>query len=297
MNSDRQVISAIGKAGRQNLLTRSDLAGVKQFALHFGLVLLFGTLIGLRVPYWPALIVVQGVLVIFLFTALHETIHLTAFKSPRLNHIVSALSGFLVLTPPGWFRLFHFAHHRFTHDPANDPERVAAKARTVGGYVAYMSGLPVWWSLVRALIVNALGRNADAFVSDKDRTAVRREAQVYLALYSLAVGLSYALASELLIWTWALPALVGQPFLRGYLLAEHTGCEPSPDMLINSRTTLTNPLVRFVAWNMPYHAEHHAMPAVPFHKLADLHQHTRDHLGVKQQGYLNFHARHIAGLR
>jgi len=247
LKSDRQVIAALSKTERRYLLARSDRSGARQFGLHFGLVLLIGVLITARVPFWPALLVVQGILVIFLFTALHETIHLTAFKSPRLNHIVSGLSGFLVLTPPGWFRLFHFAHHRFTHDPANDPELAAAKARTVGGYLAYMSGLPVWWSLVRGLIVNALGRNADAFVGDKDRAAIRREAQLYLALYALAGGLSVALASDVLVWTWALPVLIGQPVLRGYLLAEHTGCAASPDMLINSRTTLTNPLVRFVA--------------------------------------------------
>ena len=38
-------------------------------------------------------------------------------------------------------------------------------------------------------------------------------------------------------------------------------------MLENSRTTYTNALVRFLAWNMPFHAEHHAWPSIPFHAL------------------------------
>jgi fatty acid desaturase len=42
-------------------------------------------------------------------------------------------------------------------------------------------------------------------------------------------------------------------------------------MLENTRTTFTNAFVRRFAWNMPYHAEHHAYPAVPFHALPRLH--------------------------
>jgi len=83
-----------------------------------------------------------------------------------------------------------------------------------------------------------------------------------------------------------LPALAGQPFLRSYLLAEHTLCPLVPDMLANSRTTRTNAIVRFLAWNMPYHAEHHAFPSVPFHALPALHRDLRSDLKVVAQGYI-----------
>ena len=62
-------------------------------------------------------------------------------------------------------------------------------------------------------------------------------------------------------------SLLGQPFLRAYLLAEHARCPHVANMLENTRTTFTTALVRLIAWNMPFHAEHHAYPAVPFHKL------------------------------
>ena len=89
-------------------------------------------------------------------------------------------------------------------------------------------------------------------------------------------------------WTyWILPALAGQPFLRLYLLAEHTGCPLVPDMLANSRTTLTNGAVRFLAWNMPYHAEHHAFPSVPFHALPSLHKDLIADLSVTAPGYVS----------
>jgi fatty acid desaturase len=36
---------------------------------------------------------------------------------------------------------------------------------------------------------------------------------------------------------------------------------------------------------MPYHAEHHVYPAVPFHKLPALHGLMKDELRVTAEGY------------
>ncbi|MYF06606.1 MAG: fatty acid desaturase, partial [Rhodospirillaceae bacterium] len=49
--------------------------------------------------------------------------------------------------------------------------------------------------------------------------------------------------------------------------------------------TFTNRLVRFIAWNMPYHVEHHVYPAVPFHRLPAFHAVLRDRLSVTADGY------------
>jgi fatty acid desaturase len=34
---------------------------------------------------------------------------------------------------------------------------------------------------------------------------------------------------------------------------------------------MSNALLRYFAWNMNYHAEHHLAPAIPFHRLAQAH--------------------------
>jgi len=59
-------------------------------------------------------------------------------------------------------------------------------------------------------------------------------------------------------------------------------------MFLNSRTTRTNRTVRFLAWNMPFHAEHHAYPQVPFHQLPNLHNKVADRLGTLTNGYRDF---------
>jgi fatty acid desaturase len=85
--------------------------------------------------------------------------------------------------------------------------------------------------------------------------------------------------------------------LRLYLLAEHGRCLEVEDMFLNTRTTLTTRVVRFLAWNMPYHAEHHAMPSVPFHKLPVLHDMTAAHLGQVSDGYSGFSKSYVASFR
>jgi len=73
--------------------------------------------------------------------------------------------------------------------------------------------------------------------------------------------------------------------LRPYLPAEHR-VRIHPRLLENTRTALTLPLVRLFAWNMPYHAEHHAYPAVPFHALPRLHAEVRGETANLEPGYL-----------
>ena len=146
------------------------------------------------------------------------------------------------------------------------------------------------------VLTNALGRNADGFVPGSGRAKVALEARLMLALYAAAFLLSLWAQSAVLIWLWLVPVLLGQPFLRLYLMAEHGRCAFVANMFENSRTTFTGPLIRFLAWNMPYHAEHHAYPTVPFHKLPALHALTAPHLRVTSEGYSQFTAETVAAL-
>ena len=90
------------------------------------------------------------------------------------------------------------------------------------------------------------------------------------SLFLVAAGLSLVW-TDVVLWVWVVPALLGQPFLRLYLLAEHGDCPEVANMFENTRTTFTTRAVRWLAWNMPYHVEHHVWPTVPFHRLPEVH--------------------------
>ncbi|NNF79581.1 MAG: fatty acid desaturase, partial [Rhizobiales bacterium] len=185
---------------------------------------------------------------------------------------------------------FHFAHHRFTHEPGRDPELEAGKPETLGAYLLYVSGGPVWVSNVRVLVSNALGWRDDAYVPARARGKVVREARTYLSAYAVVILVSVAAQSAALFWVWIVP------FMRLYLLAEHTRCPHVANMLENTRTTFTTRFVRFIAWNMPYHIEHHTYPAVPFHKLPAFHQVIRNQLGCTQNSYGRYHKDYVRAI-
>jgi fatty acid desaturase len=289
-------VASLPPERRRALTARSDGPAARRLALHGGAVAAMGGAIAAGVPGWPLFLLPQGVMLVFLFTAMHECIHRTAFASGRANDLAARAIGFLLLLPPEWFRLFHFAHHRHTQDPVRDPELASPKPETLRAFLWHVSGLPLWASLVRTILRNAAGRGADPFVPASARPGLAREARVMLAGYAALAAASVASGSAALLWAWVVPALLGQPFLRIYLLAEHGRCPQVADMFANSRTTFTARAVRWLAWNMPYHAEHHAMPSVPFHRLPELHALTRSELRCTERGYLRFAARYAAGL-
>lgn len=281
----RKILGRLDRRERRRLLQRSDRKGLVHLAGHLAALGVTGSLIALEAPGWPVLLLPHGILLAFLFCLLHEAVHGTPFRSAWLNTAAARSVGFVIFLPPAWFRHFHMTHHRHTHDPARDPELARPVPRSRRGLAWHVAGGAYWTRQARMLLVNAAGRNRDAFVPAAGRGAVAREARLYLLLYAGAAALSVHFATAALLWLWLLPLTLGQPFLRLYLLAEHTGCPHVPDMLRNTRTTFTNALVRFVAWNMPYHVEHHVNPAVPFHRLPAFHRILRDDLAVTANGY------------
>src|SRR4029453_19329586 len=279
----------IDRARLADLNRRSDARGLCHLAGHGLLLLATGARLGLALYTWWAVpaTVLHGIVLIALFAPLHETIHRTAFRSRWLNDAVGWLCGLVLVLPPEYFRFFHFAHHRHTQDPLSDPELASPKPTTVGQWLIHVSGWNYWRAEGVGLVTHALGRKPEPFLT-APRAAARvvGEARVALIIYALVAVAAAAEGSWAPLTFWVLPVLAGQPFLRFYLLAEHTLCPLVPDMLANSRTTRSNAGVRFLAWNMPYHAEHHAFPSVPFHALPALHRDLRTDLKVVAPGYI-----------
>ncbi|QHI98950.1 fatty acid desaturase [Xylophilus rhododendri] len=270
------------------LSVRSDRPGLLRAAGHLGAIVLGGVALWhTRGSWWAVpLTVLQGWFIAFLFNVLHETAHQTPFKTRALNYAMGHLAGLAILMPYEYYRCFHWDHHRYTQDPARDPELAVPPPPTGPALAWYWSGIPTWINRVRMLWAHGVrGVVRERWVAEGKRALIVREARFYLLAYAVLIAASVAAQSLALLWLWLLPVAVGQWLLRPYLLAEHTGCAYSPDMLENTRTTYTNAVVRFFAWNMPFHAEHHAYPAVPFHALPRLNALLAQHIRNTEAGY------------
>jgi len=282
------LLRSLPTARRRALLQKSNRAGLEHLAWHLAAIGLMSAWIAFRWPFWPVAMLVQGVLLVFLFTLMHECIHRTAFASRALNDAVAAVCSVVLILPREWFRHFHLTHHRHTQDSDHDPELATPRPRSRRELLLYLSGLPLYRAAIVTVLINALGRNGDSFVPQSARRQIAAEARWMIGLYGLFVWTMLSGGHACLFSLWIGPMLLGQPFLRLYLLAEHAGCPTVPNVFFNTRTTFTTALVRRLAWNMPFHTEHHALPAVPFHRLPALHELTRQHLQMTSNGYGRF---------
>lgn len=272
---------------------RSNSEGLKQSAFHLGCIFATGTIIYFSLYFYhrnpsyftvslvTLAMILHGYILSFLFMPLHEFVHMTAFQSPSANRVGAFITGLATTRPPFHYKLYHFAHHRFTGNKKLDPELsdslLDPNINTLGGYLLYLSSIPFWVSRLVTILRHSLGTShidprGEFYISTEDqKAAIVGEARTFAIIYSLMALWSFYNNSASLLLYWAIPTIIGQPFLRFYLLAEHTGCQLGTNMIANTRTTKTYDFYRKLAWNMPYHAEHHAWPSVPFHHLPLVH--------------------------
>lgn len=243
--------------------------------------------------FWPLWYLLQGLLLVSLFHLLHECVHDTVFVHKLPNKILAQVCGFILFLPPTWFRYFHHAHHRYTNLPEKDPELESAKPSNLIQWSIHVSGFNLWRSQLGLLLGALLKPCSEPYIRIDVRTKVRAEMLAMLAVYTIVVIVSLLIGSSVLLEIWIIPLLLGQPFLRLYLLAEHGDCETGSNMFRNTRTVLTNPIVRWFTWNMPYHTEHHVYPTVPFHQLPKLHRMMQAYLQEVDSGYVAFNARYV----
>ncbi|MGB3615145.1 MAG: fatty acid desaturase [Elainellaceae cyanobacterium] len=285
-NNPRQILPA---AALTALNRRSDAQGVVRLGGHLAVLVASGYLWH-QAPLPVALpaVILYGCSLALMFCAMHECCHRTAFASNRLNDGAAWLAGLLSFYNSTFYRRYHKWHHRFTQIPGKDPELDDPKPESSAQYLWQLSGIPWWIGKLQGHSKVALGQLEGCyFLPESARSEVVLSTRLQLGVYGMIFLLSTALGHPgVLVTYWLLPLAIGQPLLRFVLLAEHSGCTQADNPLTNTRTTLTLWPLRFIMWNMPYHAEHHLYPSMPFHTLPQAHGQLRSHFARVDQGYM-----------
>jgi fatty acid desaturase len=245
---------------------------------------------------WPLPLRLAGLLLCGIglatcFAGLHECSHRTAFRSRPVNDAAAWLLGLLSFYNATAYRRYHQWHHRYTHQPGLDPELDDPQPISLSAYLLELSGWNWWCGKLSGYGRLLWGDLSEvAYLNAELIPTVRRSVWLQWSVYVALALLSLIGGNGFLLWFWILPLALGQPLLRFLLLAEHSGCAFSADGLRNTRTTLTIAPVRWLMWNMPFHAEHHLYPSIPFHALPRAHSHIGPHLQHLDHGYLRVHA-------
>jgi fatty acid desaturase len=293
----RQLLSA---EDLKRLNERSNLKGWLQLASHLAVMGVSGWLWATQGDYWaialPAL-VIYGFSLASMFAAVHECVHRSAFASNAVNDVVGWFAGVLSFYNSTFYRRYHKWHHRYTKIQGKDPELEDLIPTTLTEYLWVMSGLPWWLGKLQGHWRVAIGHfEGMPYVPETARREVQRSTWLQLGVYGGAIALSVIFRQPWFLLYWLLPLAVGQPILRAILIAEHTGCPDSDDPLTNTRTTLTSWPIKLLMWNMPFHAEHHLYPSIPFHRLPAAHTQLAPHFKQVVPGYLQVNRTIIASL-
>lgn len=287
----------------QKLVPADELKQLRQRNDRPGLTFLSGHVLTLVITGWlvaealdsawliPAMFV-HGVVIVHLFAPFHEATHGTAFRTRWLNRSVAWATGLALQLPPTHFTLEHAAHHKYTQDPVRDPERIP-EAYSTKGYLWFASAIPYFRGNFLNLYNHARKNFTEmelTFIPPGSLAKVQREAWIIGSFYLAIIILSLAFQSLAALTFWFLPRVLGEPVMRIIRMSEHGACPLVPDMLRNTRTVITLSPLCWLNWNNAHHAEHHAMPAIPFHALPGLHRHLGRHIEEVRPGYADTQA-------
>ena len=183
----------------RSLSVRSNLPGIVRATSHYGAIVAFGALIWLVSSQYGLLwamplMVVQGYFVAFLFMVVHETAHKTAFRNRALNLAFGHLSSFAIGLPYEYYCLFHWDHHRYTQDPARDPELLVGPvpASDTQLAIAYSGIRQVAFRLGLMLRHGLTGSATAPWIPEAKRHIVVKEARLYLPVRCAAARLACA---------------------------------------------------------------------------------------------------------
>lgn len=289
---------------------RKNIPALFRFILVFTLFL--ATCIWVVIAWnssWWNLVLSQiafAIMVCSVFAGLHETAHGTAFASRKLNKIAAFSFGVFHIYPSSVFREFHFTHHRFTHIPGKDPE-ISIGGRPAPSvisnlpiYIGWLSGFPLLFVKVLMLISCAFGmpelvrKNCFPFFNPKKRIELIIESSSLLAIYLIMIAFVIVVNTGFI--AIFIGQLIGHLILAFYVSLEHNGLPHEGDVLEKTRSLNTNKIIKLIMWNMPYHAEHHAYPSVPFHALPRLNEELSEELSHRDENIPGFHLKTLRGL-
>jgi fatty acid desaturase len=266
----------VERKAMKHMQGRTNWQGLVYFGTHVTLLALFATFTFLHVlPTWGRVVsfVLFATVYCFSEAILHETNHRTAFRTPWLNETIHYIAGLLTFKEPYRDRWLHAAHHTYTSYPEIDPEVLLEPPPKFSLLILDMFRVSIVFHTLTQTLHNAI--KADSltvrFVPPTEHKTIRWSARVCAAYYLAVIALSIVFHT----W-WPILFVFAARFLGAWLNAwimftQHAALAANvPDWRLNSRTVLTNPVNRFLVWNMNYHLEHHMNPTVPFHSLPAL---------------------------
>ena len=226
----------------------------------------------------PAYLLAAGALHgISLFT--HEGVHGTLSSRLWWNRALSIVCAQPVLQNYSAYKVLHLKHHHHLGQEG-DPDHYANYTnwswlefamhwgRLIIGYPVYIVAIPI--------------------LGFRQGTASARRWIVFeVCLLGFLIGGVIWLVPWLwLLHGWLIPMLIINTLVNIRGMSQHTFLEHQSDLVLGTRSILTNPVTAFFMCNENYHLEHHLYPAIPWYQLPQLHRALRKELVARGAPYI-----------
>ena len=259
---------------------KNDFRNIFALCLDWGLIVF-----GLSIFYYypSALTFISAVILIgsrqfALAVLVHDGAHNLLFSNLKVNDFFSQwLCAYPIFQDNRVYRPYHLKHHRFT-ETEDDPDLALSAPFPI-------TKISFFRKVLRDLTgITGFRRYSQALISilktDGDNLPDRLKG-IWFKIHGFLItniliflAISFFFHWSLYFLLWWLPAFTYYSLIiRIRNIAEHCVTSGSTD-LDNTRTTLTNPIVRFLMapHRVNYHLEHHLFMMCPWYNLPKAHK-------------------------
>ena len=272
-----------------DLLDKHQLSQIREkndFRNIFALFLDWGLIVfGLSIFYYypSALTFISAVILIgsrqfALAVLVHDGAHNLLFSNLKVNDFFSQwFCAYPIFQDNRVYRPYHLKHHRFT-ETKDDPDLALSapfpitKVSFFRKVLRDLTGITGFRRYSQALI-SILKTDGDN-ISDRLKGIWFKIHGFLITNILIFLAISFFFHWSLYFLLWWLPAFTYYSLIiRIRNIAEHCVTSGSTD-LDNTRTTLTNPIVRFLMapHRVNYHLEHHLFMMCPWYNLPKAHK-------------------------
>jgi len=300
------------KIDRQTFRELHQKSDVKAMIQAGGWVGLLFTWAGLALYSWThqfptfvtaLFVIMYGIQANFCINGVHELGHGSVFETKFLNAVFVRIISFLGWLHPDMFFSSHLRHHRYTlWFPEWDQENPLPMVITLMDFLTFsfinVKGLLAAVSQTFLIATENIPTGHLGWSVSWEKTCyppeqpqLRRPATLW-AQVMLSGHLAITVFS-ILFGYWLIPVIfcLG-PFYGGFLFflcnnTQHVGLRRNTtDFRLCCRSFNLHPAIRFLYWQMNYHAEHHMYANVPCYNLDRLHQTIKHELPPTPNGII-----------
>jgi fatty acid desaturase len=267
---------------------------------------------------WLLVWFVQGFLFVCIFAAIHYCSHSSLYRSKNANRFVGTLLSLVLLMNFYFHKYIHLGHHQETRNKGiivgdTSGWQTFPDIKTYFIALTYFYPLATWknwWIATKGLYINssinpqqeesdvAIKFYVNYFKTPEQRQVVLQNNWLLLGWVVVMVGLTVIYPWVLFCGYWIPLLTFAAPFGFILTITDHYGCESglNHNEWNNTRTMLSNSIVRFYYFNNNYHVEHHLYPSMPEHNYPKIHELVKHRLSCVEKSYLMFHLKVMRGL-